>query len=276
MGVCVPSKPNKPMTKEIKVVNKEQGLVRVTTVDERWYAKETTDKKTGLPVFQYKPSASWIAGKYPKGIGYFKWLAEKGWDEAEAIKMERGKAGSKVHQACEQICNGQDVKFDDKFTNTETGQQEELTTEEYEAVISFRNWWDSLKELNPRVIKAEFTIWADRYAGTCDLLMEADGGKGREVWLIDFKTSQSIFDSHTIQLNSYFHAPIVIDGVSYKPNKMFILQLGYRKNKNKYKLTEVEDNMAKFEVAYQIWSFDHAEDQPLQRDLPLVIEGIKK
>ena len=31
------------------------------------------------------------------------------------------------------------------------------------------------------------------------------------------------------------------------PNKMFILQLGYRRNK----LTEVEDNMAQFEVAYQ-------------------------
>lgn len=264
------------MKKEIKVLNNETKTVRITTVDERWYAREGTNPVTGLPEINFRPSASWISSKYPKGIGYFKWLAEKGWDEAEAIKLARAESGSKVHQACELIALGENVAIDQKFKNPESEHEEELTVEEYEAVISFRQAMDSIKHLNPKVIKTEFLIWADTYAGTADLLIEVDKeeGEGREIWLIDLKTSQNIFDSHTVQLNAYFHAPIVIDEKTIVPNRMFILQVGYRKNKNAWKLTEVVDDMGKFQIAYQIWKYDHDGEAPKQRDLPLMIEGI--
>src|SRR6185369_15452563 len=154
-----------------------------------------------------------------------------------------------------------------------------LNTEEYEAVLSFRSFWDSIADLHPKVIKPEFLIWAERYAGTGDLLIEVDKEGGREVWLIDLKTSQNVLDSHMIQLNAYFHAPIYVEagGEEFKvePNRMFILQLGYRRNKNRWKLTEVEDDMGKFEIAYKIWEYEHSGETPFQRDLPLVIQGIK-
>jgi hypothetical protein len=43
---------------------------------------------------------------YPKGIEYFKWLAEHGWDEAEQIKREAGTKGDKVHQAISATLRG--------------------------------------------------------------------------------------------------------------------------------------------------------------------------
>ena len=74
---------------------KVEGLVCITSLDERFY-RRTEDGK------DFK-SSSWVAGYTPKGIGYWKWLADKGWDEAEAIKLTRGNYGSKVHQAVEQM-----------------------------------------------------------------------------------------------------------------------------------------------------------------------------
>lgn len=275
------------MKKEIVEINEEKKIFRVTTVDERWYARPSTDPATGLPSYEFRPSASWIAGKYPKGIGYFKWLAEKGWDEAEAIKLERAQAGSKMHQACEQLALGNAVKHDDKFTNPETGAVEELTVEEYEAVISFKDWYESIAAMHPVVVATEFTIWADKYAGTGDLLIEVDRDDmpgEREIWLIDLKSSQNVFESHKIQLNMYFRAPIMIPlkgedlgkEIEVVPTRMFILQIGYRRNKNAYKFTEVEKDNEMWQDAYRIWKREHGEEQPKQRDLPLAIEGIKK
>jgi len=44
------------MKKEIREVKK--GIVQITCYDERWYAKETKDKKTGLPKYEFVPSVT--------------------------------------------------------------------------------------------------------------------------------------------------------------------------------------------------------------------------
>lgn len=265
------------MKKEIITINDKLKTKRITTIDERWYARESINKETGLPEYEFKPSASWIAGKYPKGIGFYKWLAEHGWDEAEAIKKERGESGFKVHQACEKLSSGNPVKHDDKFTNPTTGNQEELTPEEYQAVISFREWFDTL--INPKVIAIEFLVWADRYAGTGDLIVEHGEEGLRNTTLVDLKTSQYIWDSHTIQLNMYFHAPIEIcdkDGKcqQIKLSNQAILQIGYRRNKSLYKFTPIEKSMEQVELAYHLWKIEHGEEHPRQIDLPLEIPAI--
>ena len=56
------------MKKEIKVIDKKKGIVQITTLSERWYSRQVIDTKTGLPIFEYLPSSSYIAGYYPKGI----------------------------------------------------------------------------------------------------------------------------------------------------------------------------------------------------------------
>src|SRR3990167_10229399 len=125
------------MKKEIREVNQVKGIVRITCPDERWYARSIKDPTTGLPVYEYVPSVTWIAEHYPKGIGFYKWLAQTGWDESQALKEAAGDKGSKVHTAISALLTGQTVKMDDQVTNPSTGQAEPLTLEEYAAVMSF-------------------------------------------------------------------------------------------------------------------------------------------
>ncbi len=109
------------------------NVLRVTTTDERWYRVKEEE---------YVPSVTWIAGFYPKGIQFMKWLASKGWDEAEAIKNAAGNKGSKVHQAIEDLITGKkhEVIHNSMYMNHDTGILEELTVDEYASVISFNDF----------------------------------------------------------------------------------------------------------------------------------------
>ncbi len=128
------------MKKVIREVDEKRGIVQVTIADERWYVKEEKDVKTDLPIFKYVPSVTWICGFYPKGLQFYKWLAEHSWDESQAIKQAAGDKGSKVHDAISAILRGEEVRIDSKFLNRSTDELEELTLEECDAILSFVNW----------------------------------------------------------------------------------------------------------------------------------------
>jgi len=248
------------MKYEIKTVGKD--AIQLTTYDERWYLK--TDEKTKTTLFV--PSVTWIVSYYPKGIGFMKWLASKGWDEAESIKTDAGEKGSKIHQAVEMLLNGEEIKHSHKFMkfgNYGEALEEELTGEEYEAIYSFQKWYELFE---PKIIKTEFPVFTEKYAGTVDFICEIKGEK----YLIDLKTSQFVWPSHELQVSAYNHAL----GGKYKTA---ILQIGYAKNKAGYKFTEIADKYDLFEATYQIWENEVSKKQPLQKDLPLSLSlKIKK
>lgn len=224
---------------------KEEGVIQITTVDERWYQKED----------EFVPSVTWIAGYYPKGIGFYKWLANKGWEEAEAIKQAAGDKGSKVHKAVEDLILGKEVKMDSVYADS-NGEESELTVEEWECVMSFVDWW---KEVKPELIKAEHTVFAKKYAGTVDLLCKI----GEETWIVDFKTSSEVWPEYELQVSAYKHA-------IPEAQKAGILQLNYKRNKiKKYKFTEVEDKYHLFESAYLVWENENKGVQPKQKDYPV-------
>lgn len=264
------------MKKIIREVDEKKGIVQVTISDERWYLKQTTNQVTGLPEIKAVPSSTWIASHYPKGIAYYKWLADKGWDEAEAIKNAAAGRGSKVHQAIESIFKGEEVRIDSKFVNPQTEQEEELTLEEVDAILSFIDWYNEVK---PKVICYEINVFSDKYnyAGTIDLVCEING----ELWVIDFKTSQYIWPSHKIQVSSY--AKIIETGEHdiaaiptpdvpyYKKPKLGILQLGYRLNKRKFKFTELEDKFDLFLAAQKIWAEEAGSQEISKKDYPIVL-----
>lgn len=249
------------MKKEIREVDKEKGIVQVTTTDERWYVKEITDPVTGLPSYQYVPSVTWICGHYPKGVQFYKWLAEKGWDESQAIKNAAGGRGSKVHKAIELLLDGLTVRMGDKIPNRD-GVEEELTVEEYDAILSFHKWY--LEAKPEEIISTEITIWNDveGYAGTVDLVAKIGG----DTYIIDFKTSQQIWAEYELQLSAYKHSLPELDA------KLAILQVGYKKNKAGYKFTEIDDKYDLFLAAKQIWKNETSGQKPLQKDYPLSIE----
>lgn len=234
------------MKYEEVVIDKEKGIVRVTTQDERFYRRQ----KDGQTI--WIPSVTWIAGYLPKGVGYYKWLAQHGWDESQAIMEEAGERGTIIHKAIEYLLLGKTLLF-----NTSVGDRE-LTADEWEATMSAVAWFNTLKDFE--IIATERTVFHpdDKYAGTIDLICKING----KLWIIDFKSSQDVWPSHRIQLSAYNKA---LDG-GYR---MGILQVGYRRTKTKYKFTEIEDCYDLFEAAYTIWQSENDRVKPMQKDYPL-------
>lgn len=242
------------MKLERRVIDEAKKIIQITTEDERWYSKEVKDK------IVYVPSVTWIVSYYPKGVAYFKWLANHGWDEAEAIKKEAGEKGSKVHQGIDFLLSGGVITPKTRLVNHEKGAEEELSVDEYGCIMSFVEWFEKTK---PEVLATELTVFSDNntYAGTVDLICKIDG----EEWVIDYKTSQDIWPSHRIQVSAYARAV----GGNFR---LWILQLGYNRNLNKYKFTELEDQFELFEAARLIWASETAGVVPLQRDFPLELK----
>lgn len=269
------------MKKIIRDVDEKRGIVQITTTDERWYMKPVGNIETGVPEYITVPSVTFIAHSYPKGIGYMKWLSDKGWDEAEAIKNAAGNKGSKVHQACDAILNGHEVRMDSTFMNHDTDKEEELTLEECDAILSFVKFLnDTKKEFDIDTIANEVALFSEEYgyAGTIDWLVKFTDKETKEVtyWLPDFKTSQYVWPEHRIQLSAY-HQTIVNGENTFEKLpagaevKIAILQLGYRLNKNGYKWTEVEPQFDLFLATKQIWQNEHGKEKPSQKDYPLVL-----
>lgn len=268
------------MKKELRRADPERGIVSVTTVDERWYFRERLDPITGVPAgHDFVPSVTWIAGKgYPKGVGFFKWLATKDWDEAEAIRSAAGDKGSKVHQAIVALVDGQTVPMEAGFVNPSTGQSEELSLEEYQCLLTFRDWWRAAK---PETLAREVVVWSDEhgYAGTVDwlgMVHATTGDKGQpeaeaSLWLLDWKTGQEVWPEHRLQVSAYVHAALPVGVGPGATWRLGILQLGYRRNARGWKFTEIEDAFELFLAAKAIWAAETAGEAPLQVEYPLAV-----
>lgn len=256
--------------KEVKTIG-GQKVLQVTTLNERWYARPTTDPETGLPTYEYLPSVTWISGYYPKGIAFWKWLANKGWDEAERLRVEAGDKGSKVHYATSDIDAGISIDIKQPYPNKETGELEELRPEEIEAIQSFIDWLDVT---NPELLANEQVVFGDGYAGTIDRIYRI----GDQIWIVDLKTSQNIWEEFKLQISAYSHANVEygklgISDKEWQNRKLAILQVGYRRNRVKYKFTEVEDKFDLFLMAKKIWENENPNAKPKEAIYPLILKS---
>ena len=244
---------------ERKIVDQERGIIQITTSDSRWYLVQEEGKPE-----RFMPSVTWITSTgIPKGRGYEKWLADKGIEQAEEIKIAAGDKGSRVHSAISNILLGKSVKYNDTYSGSEGGEPEELTAVEYEAIMSFVNW---LNETQPEVIAIDYTLVNEQegYAGTIDMKLKIGG----EVWIVDIKTSKDVYLSHRAQVSAYMAA-------DPECQKIAILQVGYARNKNKYKFTEIEPCYPVFLAAKEIWAQENKDVQPQQKDFPLELKWKK-
>lgn len=246
------------MKKEIRQVSDDGKTVQITVADERFYVRTETDDKGNVLSIKEYPSVTWKAGCYPKGVGYYMWLAKNGWDESQQIMKEAGNRGSKVHKAIESLLLGNTVEMDEEFEDSE-GKRSELTLEEYEAIMSFADWYNYTK---PKTIAIETTVFNDEYmyAGTVDYICEIDGEK----WIIDFKTSKDIWASYEIQVSAYKYA---LEG----DYRLGILQVGYSRNKRGWKMNEIEDQFELFKAANLIWQKEHGKTTVFVKDYPTSI-----
>lgn len=269
------------MKKEI--VEIKDGVMRITTIDERWYSKPGIETKTGLPVYEHLPSSSYIAGCYPKGIAFWKYLANKGWAESERIKSEAGDKGTKVHHATEDIEKGIEIDIQEAKYADSNGVESTLTPEEVEGVMSFITLFNLVR---PQVLATELTVFGKFYAGTLDSIWRIPQtvkinnyckiSKG--IWIVDKKTSANIWPSHLLQVSSYSQADIDYKSLGitvdeWIERKLAILQLGHPKTKGGFKFNITEDKYNLFLNSYEIWKNENPDAKPKQRDFPLILKA---
>jgi hypothetical protein len=294
------------VVKTIRTVDEERRIVQVTTLGERWYSKPCSDPETGNDEIVFRPSVTFICDYYPKGPGFMKWVKQNG-DQSDDIARLAADRGYKVHLAVAVLNQGGSVKgisggdhVADRFLNPTTGQEEELTPDEYNAVLSYRDWWFEEGEKCFKILGSEYVTWPDpenlseqtgypevafAYAGTVDLRVEqlveraeliAAGykkwiGEKGSTGIIDMKTSKDVWPSHQMQGAAY--------AVSESADWAATLHLNY--TKNKYKLfkmfpIDVKHWFRLFMSTKNIWGQENEELEPKQRDYPFDVSLKRK
>lgn len=253
------------------------GIIQITTLDERFYAKTEKQEIDGkeVEVTRFNPSITWVEKYSPMGIGLLKYYAKHGWDEAKMLTEEAAERGSKVHQAIDILLQGGQVEFETKLADPDEPQNESkyapLTPDEYWAVMCFKDWWDDLNASHEvKVVDTEKTVWVEPeageqygYAGTRDIKLVVDN----EPWAVDIKTGQaaSVYLGWEIQLSAIKNADPDLP-------RTFILQPGYRANKRGFKFTETKDKFHLFKAAFQFWKDANPDTKPKQKDYPPTIQ----
>lgn len=154
---------------------------------------------------KYVPGVTTILGETmptPYALRY--WIGEVGNEKAQAKLESAGARGTSLHKACEALLRGETVDLKVKFPNKE----------DKRCLAGFVDW---VNEFAPKVEDTqkdiEFTVASrDGYAGTVDLRCLLSN----EPWIIDFKSSAAVYDSHKLQLAAYQQAYLEMTGIKAK------------------------------------------------------------
>lgn len=172
------------------------------------------------------------------------WIGDVGNEKAEAKLKKAGDRGTAIHNACEALLKGATIDLDKEFPERR----------DKKALVSFVNW---VAEFQPEVKEIEFTVASQHgFAGTLDLFCLIQ----KEPWIIDFKTSSGVYDSHKLQVaGAYKQAFYEMTGIKAKTA---ILHLNPRTKKgwtwhNDLKIgkkpVDIDDFLKVFE-AYKVYN----------------------
>lgn len=170
---------------------------RITFLDSRFYFSES-----GKPV----PSVTCILESFPKTADYYAWLKKMG-EDADTIRDEAGKRGSKVHELTEHYDNGLEVSLIGE------GDRVDMSMHEWSMFEKYVEFSQRFPHENAAI---EMNIVSERlgYAGTLDRIKLLNGKR----ILVDIKTSNAIYESYWLQLAAYrnllLHAGTEVDDVA--------------------------------------------------------------
>ena len=271
----------KRIIKEIK----GQGIVQITVADERWYVKKVGD------VIKEAPSVTWITQYAPMSEGLIRWYGMLGNDRAKLLMKEAGERGSKVHQGIEMLLSGETIEMNSKLINPDTTEEEEISLDEYECLMSFVDFYTLIKS-KVKTIMLETVIFNDHYnfGGTVDWVfyLTEDVKIPRQIlrkgiYVTDFKTSKSIQLAHQLQISAYGQTiskdkrvQAIAKKLKVKGLKLAVLQIGYRKNRLGWKFTPVSNQFQLFLKAKAFWKQDNPNAKPKKKDYPVKLKIISK
>jgi len=169
-------------TKYNRILEISEDSKQITLPDSRYY------RRNG----EYYPSVTYVLGSYPKGKFFEDWLKKVGYS-ADYIVRKAADEGTQVHEMIEDYLNGEELYFLSPIE--EVPLYDPLV---WQMFLKFVDWWE---EYNPTLLETEVHLFSDKLkiAGTCDLVCEIDG----ELWIVDFKTSNSLQTTHELQTSVY-------------------------------------------------------------------------
>jgi hypothetical protein len=155
---------------------------QLTMADARFYYDEEGN---------YVPSVTTILNAYPKGPEYYQWLKKVGTD-ADEIRDAAGERGSTVHNLTELYDSGEEVSLLSDNGGFKYRMDEWSMFERYTTFIN---------KCHPQMLLSEETFVSRElgFAGTIDRIMTI----GATNYLVDIKTSSSIWESYWLQLAAY-------------------------------------------------------------------------
>jgi hypothetical protein len=245
-----------------RVVAIDQNLKRVNILDTRYYVRD--DK--------YYPSVTSILQYFPKNKFFETWLKDVG-HNADIIARKAADEGTQVHDAIERYLLGEKISWMD-----DNGYSK-YSLEIWKMILKFHDFWSTHK---PTLIESEIHLFSDKYiyAGTCDLVIEINGVK----WLLDIKTSNSLYISYDLQLSAYAQAWNEL--YEEKIDKIGILWLKSSKRGEDKKGEKIqgkgweiyeperaiEDNLKLFEYIHELYKLEHPDVKPTSEHFPLEIQ----
>jgi hypothetical protein len=217
----------------------------------RFYEGIAIDPKTKAEerVWCYPSVTSKLDDVYPSGFYLMKWIRDNG----EYGKMEFEKSadsGTKVHEVIELLLHGSIVPTLD------------LEPKVKKCIASFLAWF---KEAKPQILATEQIVVNHplKYAGCADLVCKIGGN----VWLIDYKTSNSIHPQHKVQVSAYFEA---LKGTEFEAQKAALLHLGNR-TKAGYSFLEfdTDEYFTQFKHFNQTFDMLYPDAKPTETKYPI-------
>jgi hypothetical protein len=150
----------------------------------RFYEGIFIDPKTKAEerVWVYPSVTSKLGEAYPTGFYLQKWIRDMG-DWGNMVFEKAAESGTQVHEIIEQLLHG--VAYPSAGLDGKVKR----------CVSSFLAWF---KEANPEILATEHIVYNHefKYAGCVDLVCRIKD----VVWLIDYKTSNTIHQSHRCQV----------------------------------------------------------------------------
>jgi len=165
-----------------RLVDVHPDAEQITFLDTRFYKRKPE---------VYYPSVTYVLSYFPKGRFFEDWLKQVG-SNAEYIAQKSADEGTQVHNAIEQMIEGKQIDWVDSNGNIK------YNLEVWGMILKFVDFWNTYK---PKIVASELHIFSDTHkiAGTVDAVVEMNG----ELWIIDFKTSNSLHTSYELQLSAY-------------------------------------------------------------------------
>lgn len=175
-------------------------VVRHDVGGRHWYEALRGDTRERIG---WLASVTHYCGQLPKGELFERWLAEKGWDQAEKIKKEAGERGSNVHAGIECLLRGATLPLAD------------FTEKEWHHLRAFVNW---VEDFQPVFEGCEEIVYDldEGVAGTVDhrytLPKEIVQARLKVAGLVedlhvlgDVKTGKALYEENYLQVNKYAH-----------------------------------------------------------------------